>query len=170
MSISCCTPGRTPAGSAGCYWSNNRLVAQKTLYVYYPESSKVLASPCSVSLRITERWQVVLPECLTGKLSGYENEKSFGSVLWVSGAEGPYHHSRDVWQWLLIKGTSFRPAQVEGMRAGVTAGCAGVVSLQPAPRPPRPHRGVQQCLTTGNRAGVTALPMKELSSLFWRPQ
>lgn len=46
---------------------------------------------------------------------------------------------------------------------------------QPAPHPPRPHGDVQQCLTTGNstsaaRAGVLAPPMKELSSLFWRPQ
>lgn len=64
---------REKAGSAGHYWSNNRLVAQKTLYVYYPESSKVLASPCFVSLRLTERWQAVSPECLTRKLSGSEN-------------------------------------------------------------------------------------------------
>lgn len=65
---------------------------QKTSYAYYPESSKVLASPCFVSLRVIERWQVVSPECLTEKLSGYENGKSLGSALWVSGAECPEHH------------------------------------------------------------------------------
>lgn len=80
------------AGSADCYWSNNRLLAQKTSHIHYPESSKVLASPCFFPLRITERWQVVSPECFTGKLSGYENEKSLGSVLWASGAQGPEHH------------------------------------------------------------------------------
>lgn len=163
------------AGSAGCYWSNKTCCTED-----FPSSlSREQQGPDkSMFCSIENRWDDKLYPLNASQESSLAMKMRralvlcSGLVLHRALSITPPKLQRRVTMFAYVKHI-FQASTSRGDDS--RCDCWVCQGGQPAPHPLRLHRDVQQCLTTGNsksaaRAGVRALPIKELSSLLWRPQ